>query len=134
MVEKVELPEAAELAEGASGKSGSTPPPSPEDEKNQEQLLGLSGGSESGALGAGMVQMYFPMIRPVIEQSIRKVSLEVHWKTGGEEDSLKVVAFYTDPKAIDQAANAFRAATGAQPSTRVSPAGGATGGGGGQVK
>lgn len=128
-VEKVELPDAAELAEGMEGEEkkpgGSTPPPSPLDEKNQENLLGLSGGSASGALGAGMVQLYFPLVRPVLENAIRKVTLEVKWKTGGEEDSLKVIAFFTDTKAIDQAAAMMRAQTGGgQPATPAPPGGG----------
>jgi general secretion pathway protein I len=116
LVEKVELPDAAELAAGMEGEdekpAGSTPPPSPLDEKNQENLLGLAGGSSSGALGAGMVQLYFPLVRPVLENAIRKVSLEVRWKIGGEQDSLKVIAFFTDTKAIDLAAQAMRAASG----------------------
>jgi general secretion pathway protein I len=127
VIEKVELPDAAELAEGMEGDkpSGSTPPPSPLDEQNQDSLLGLSGGSMAGALGAGMVQLYFPLIRPVLENAIRKVTLEVHWGVGRERESLKVIAFFTDTKAIEQAAQAARAMSGG------GGAGGAGGGGAG---
>src|SRR5207247_803312 len=75
MVEKVELPDLGAMAAGGADK-GSTPPPSPTDEKNQDQLLGLAGGSQSGALGASMVQLYFPLIKPVLENAIRKATVE----------------------------------------------------------
>jgi len=115
-IQKVELPPMGQPGDdGASPER--TPPPSPTDEKNQEQLLGLAGGSESGALGASLVQLYFPLIAPVLENAIRKVTLEVKWSVGGESESLKVIAFFTDPKAIDEAARAFGAASGAIPST-----------------
>jgi general secretion pathway protein I len=126
IVEKVELPDVAELAAGLEGddKGGATPPPSPLDDKNQESLLGLAGGSTAGALGAGMVQLYFPLVRPVLENAIRKVTLEVRWKAGGEEDALKVVAFFTDTKAIDQAAQMMRAAGGGGAAPTPPPPGG----------
>lgn len=100
LVEKVALPEAAKLEEGSKE---SKPAPAPGEKENDDQLLGLAGGSTSGALGAGMVQMYFPLIRPVLEAAIRKITVEVHWKIGKDEESLKVVSFFTDSKAIDQA-------------------------------
>jgi general secretion pathway protein I len=131
LVEKVQLPEAGQLAEGQ--KEGSTPPPSADDEANNAALLNLSGGSDSGALGASMVQLYFPLIRPVLEQAIRKVTLEVKWRIGADEETLKVIAFYTDTKAIDQAVRNFGGQGGAGGAGGNPPtpgAGGFIGGGG----
>lgn len=107
MIEKVQLPEAATIASAAEGSKSSTPPPSADDEANNAALMNLSGGSDSGALGASMVQLYFPLIRPVLEAAIRKVTLEVQWKIGSDEETLKVIGFYTDNKAIDQARRNF---------------------------
>jgi general secretion pathway protein I len=118
MIEKVQLPEAAELEEGMKG---STPPPSPQDEANQEQLMNLAGGSASGALGASMVQLYFPLIRPVLEAAIRKITVEVRWRIGREEETLRVVAFYTDRKAIDQAMRSAGLGGGAAPAPAPAP-------------
>jgi general secretion pathway protein I len=106
LVEKVELPEAQALdaekkAAGAAGAG--TPPPAPTDTKNQQDLLGLAGGSTSGALGASMVQLYFPLIKPVLENAIRKVTLTVKWQVGSHDQSMKVICFFTDTKPIDQA-------------------------------
>jgi general secretion pathway protein I len=118
LVEKVQLPEAGQLANAAGGKAGtSSAAPSSDDEANNQALLGLAGGSDSGALGASMVQLYFPMIRPVLEQAIRKITLEVKWNIGSDVETLKVIAFYTDTKAIDQAVRNF----GGQSSTPTTP-------------
>jgi hypothetical protein len=47
--------------------------------------------------------MYFPIIKPVLENAIRKVTLTVRWKIGGNEESFKTICFFTDTKPIDQA-------------------------------
>ena len=123
LIEKVQLPEAGAIANAAESSKSSTPAPSADDEANNSALMNLSGGSDSGALGASMVQLYFPLIRPVLEAAIRKVTLEVKWKIGSDEETLKVIGFYTDNKAIDQARRNF-AGMGAftDPKTQTSPA------------
>jgi general secretion pathway protein I len=115
-IEKVQLPATAQLEDGQGGTTAA--PPQVGGEENDDQLMGLAGGSASGALGASMVQLYFPLIRPVLEAAIRKITLEVHWKIGKQEEVLKVVSFYTDNKAVDQAMQAAGlggAAGGRQP-------------------
>jgi general secretion pathway protein I len=103
-IEKVELPQAGDVAAaGQKKKTGLPAVPDPNDPSNQQQLLGLAGGSATGALGASMVQLYFPLIAPVLENAIRKVTLTVRWHIGGDEESLKVICFFTDTKAIDAA-------------------------------
>jgi hypothetical protein len=85
--------------------------------------MNLAGGSSSGALGASMVQMYLPLIGPILSDAIRKVTLTVKWKVGGEDESIKIICFFTDTKAIDLALQAMSLTTGA--------GGGAAGGSGG---
>jgi hypothetical protein len=76
-------------------------------------------------MGTGMVQMYFPIIKPVLENAIRKVTLTVKWHIGTEVESFKTICFFTDTKAIDQA---MKTAPGAATSgsTPTSPPGGPT--------
>jgi hypothetical protein len=50
-----------------------------------------------------MVQLYFPMIRPVLEAAIRRVTLTVSWQIGNDTETLQVACFFTDPKAVDRA-------------------------------
>jgi general secretion pathway protein I len=126
--EKVELPTSDSVTSAIGGQQGSANPSTtgqkPED-MNQEALMNLAGGSTSGALGAGMVQMYFPLIAPILENAIRKVTLTVKWKIGGDEDSIKVICFFTDTKAIDLAMPGAAAAS-ATSGTSGTPAGGGT--------
>ena len=129
LIERVQLPAAAEIA-NAEGEAAAAPPPAAgTDAENEDKLLGLAGGSESGALGASMVQLYFPLIRPVLEAAIRKITLEVRWKIGKDEETLKVVAFYTNSKAIDEAMRAFGGGGGGTPNPTPTPNPGGGGGG-----
>jgi general secretion pathway protein I len=100
LVEKVQLP-AGGAAAGA-GTPGQPPKAAvdPLAAGNQEALLGLAGGSTTGALGASLVQLYFPLVEPILENAIRKVTLTVTWKIGSDQESLKVICFFTDTKAI----------------------------------
>jgi len=128
--EKVELPTSDSVTTALGGQQGAANANAtgqkPED-LNQEALMNLAGGSTSGALGAGMVQMYFPLIAPILENAIRKVTLTVKWKIGGDEDSIKVICFYTDTKAIDLAMPGAAAAA-ATSGTSTSRTPGTTGG------
>jgi len=50
--------------------------------KAVSEMMGTSSGSATGGLGASMVQMYFPLISPILENAIRKVTLTVKWRVG----------------------------------------------------
>lgn len=120
VIERVELPtaETIQAEKGAKGKTGAVPPPAATDKANSDNLLGIAGGSQGGALGAGMVQMYFPLIKPVLEGAIRKVTLTVKWQIGAQEQSMKVTCFFTDTKPIDVAMRSMipgAAAAGSSP-------------------
>jgi general secretion pathway protein I len=102
-VERVYLPETGELAEKAGKDKEKAAAPGPTDLANQDSLLNLAGGNASGASAASMVQLYFPMIRPVLENAIRRVTLTVSWQIGNDTETLVVACFFTDPKAVDRA-------------------------------
>jgi type II secretory pathway pseudopilin PulG len=97
-IEKVELPPAQELTEAAQGSD----------------LAGGGSGSGSGSAaggtgaaggGMGMLGMLgqVDMVKNVLEQSIRRVTLEVNYpmRGGDGKGRLIVVAYFTDPKVVD---------------------------------
>jgi type II secretory pathway pseudopilin PulG len=124
-VEKVEMPALGQL-QTAQGKSG-------EGESPGSGLIGLAGaggGNATQAAGAATISSQFEMIANVLKLGIRKVTLDVQWKVGRKEDKFTVVAYFTDPKAVDQAMagiNAFAGGAGG-----AAPGGAPSGGGGGR--
>jgi len=92
VAEKVELPTVDQLKAG-QGKEGEQPAPA-------APMSGAAAGQEAGI---SIAQMYFPMVQPILEQAIRKVSLTVTWTIGKGEEKLTVICFFTDTKAIEQA-------------------------------
>jgi hypothetical protein len=62
---------------------------------------GFGSDAESGA-GALVIQQQYTMVQQVLKVSIRKVTLTVDWKVGSEPEEFKVVAFFTDPAAMDK--------------------------------
>jgi general secretion pathway protein I len=134
--EKVELPSADTMSSDATKPpalgSGDTKLPT-DKSTSSDALMNLAGGSSSGALGASMVQMYLPLIGPILSDAIRKVTLTVKWKVGDEEESIKIICFFTDTKAIDLALQAMSLTTGTGTGTGTKPggAGGGSGGSGG---
>jgi general secretion pathway protein I len=82
-------------------------------------MLGMFGGSSSidSANGASMIQSQYSMFQEVLKVSVRKVTLHVTWTVLGSKRDMKVVAFFTDPKAmkktmLGQAAGALEAMGG----------------------
>ena len=81
------------------------------------------------ALGGKMLSSQFEMIRNVLEQSIRRVSLEVRWPagtSGKKKRSLSVSAYFTDPRRVDQ----MGAGSGVPPAVSGAPGGSGAGSGG----
>jgi general secretion pathway protein I len=103
-IEKVELPALDTLAqaEGKEGEGGEEAPPS----SGLESLLGSQAGGlggENASMGAAMIVSQFEMVKGVLENAIRKVTLPVEWPVGKERVSFQVVCYFTEPKAIDDA-------------------------------
>jgi general secretion pathway protein I len=95
-VEKVSLPSLGDL-QNAQGKAGSEGAESPV----AGFLPGGSGGDTGGAMA--MIQPFFGMVSGVLENAIRKVTLSLSWKVGARAESMILVCYFTDPKAVDQA-------------------------------
>jgi len=61
-------------------------------------------GAGMAALGSNMLAQQFQIFRKVLEESIRRLSLEVSWKEGRVPRSITVVSYFTDPRRVDKAA------------------------------
>lgn len=130
VVDKVELPSAEQLQtvlskaqearqtlQGGGPAGGSTTPPSPPGGAN-----GMSGASAGNPLsaGAGALGSQFGIIKDVLEQAIRRVTVKVLWTEGKTERDVEVIAYYVDVRRVDQAIQIGSAAAlgqGASPGT-----------------
>ena len=120
-VDKVELPTnvnaesfSSMLGGGSSGDSSGS---------------SSSGASSSGAssspvksMGSAILGKQFNLIKNVLEQAIRRVSVKVEWKEGKRKRHVAVVGYFTDPRKVDMAASgqltssgSTQNPTGAQP-------------------
>lgn len=68
-------------------------------------MLSMLGGgdmSAEGAAGAGFIGQYYQIIEQVFEAAIRKVTLTMKWQVVGAPRELKVIAYFTDPSAMNK--------------------------------
>ena len=115
VVDKVELPSAEQIQTmltktqqdqttlGGLGDDKTKPPPLLNNQVNKD---GTNSSSSSGSLlgaGAGALGSQFGIIKDVLEQGIRRVTVKVIWKEGRTERSVDVVSYYTDVRKVDQA-------------------------------
>jgi prepilin-type N-terminal cleavage/methylation domain-containing protein len=108
-IDKVELPSSEQvqtmmtkanelrgaLAGGGSAEKSASSSSSPTGAPGQSPLTA----------GAGAFGSQFGLIKDVLEQGIRRVTVIVGWREGKRERDLRVVAYYTDPRKVDQAIN-----------------------------
>jgi prepilin-type N-terminal cleavage/methylation domain-containing protein len=102
IVDKVTLPDSTQLQtaltkaqEAKQTLSGQPPPDTSSSSQNQNPLTA----------SAGMMASQFGIIKDVLEQGIRRVTVEVTWWEGRKPQAVSVVCFYTDPRKVDQAIN-----------------------------
>lgn len=145
-VEKVTMPDppsaAAFGADGGGLSPLAAPSGSPSDQPFNANLdldAGLGGiaqqlGPQSGGQGAsGLLSMVmgfvYPTMKPLLESSIRRVTIVVHWKEGPNKQEFPIVQYVTSPQR-----GGFGGLLG-DGGAPVGPAGGSpvTGGGGGGV-
>jgi general secretion pathway protein I len=91
-------------------------------------MLGMFGGAKggiTGAQGANLIQNQYSMFQQILKVSVRKVTLTVTWKVLGADNSMKVVAFFTDAAAMDKVINGL----GSQELPEDTGSGGGSGGG-----
>ncbi len=112
-VEKVELPNLASMQDMAATEGEGAEAAAAASEEGAAPggmlggLLGMAGGGAtgteaSGGAGAAMISSQYELLRTVLEQSIRKVTLTLSWKVGAHEESMVVNAYFTDPAAVNR--------------------------------
>jgi len=136
IVDKVELPSAEQMQAVLSNaqQARQTLQGGGGDTNTQQQAgLGASGSSSSNPLSAGASAMssQFGVIKDVLEQAIRRVTIKIGWVEGRTPQEVEVVAYYTDIRRVDQAIQIGSAAATGQPGAGGAGAGGAGGGGAG---
>ncbi len=104
-IEKVELPPLQQLQQGqqaAKNSKNSDGSESGGPGSNLAGLMGQGGGNATQSAGASALAGSFDMISKILEGAIRKVTLTVTWKAGRTEETLVVVCYFSDPKAVNQ--------------------------------
>lgn len=120
IVDKVELPSAEQLQTVLSnaqqarqtlqgGGPAGTPDPS--------QQAGANGSSSTNPLsmGASALSSQFGVIKDVLEQAIRRVTIRVTWVEGRTPQQVELAAYYVDVRRVDQAIQIGNAAATGQP-------------------
>lgn len=115
-VEKIELPSLQSMAgmannegedgqQGADGKDGDKTKPTQRSGSGgmMDTLSAMGGGGAEGAQQAGAMAAYFPMFKNLLEQTIRRITLEVSWKVGGEQQKFVVQMYVTNPAGVTRA-------------------------------
>jgi general secretion pathway protein I len=82
-------------------KDGKDAPPDgkdkPKDEKEgaktEDPGASLMGGAGGDMLSSLLLEMSFPVMKPIIEENVRRVTVTVQWKEGSKEHSFDVVQF-----------------------------------------
>jgi hypothetical protein len=65
--------------------------------------------------GAGALASQFGIIKDVLEQAIRRVTIKIQWTEGRTPQEVELVAYYTDVRRVDQAIQIGNAAAAGQP-------------------
>ncbi|MGE5181300.1 MAG: prepilin-type N-terminal cleavage/methylation domain-containing protein [Acidobacteriota bacterium] len=85
--------------------------------------LGAASSGVTGAQGASLIQSQYQMFQQILKVTVRKVKLTVKYQVLGRDRDFTVVAFFTDPAAMDQVLNGL----GSQPLTGMPGTGSGTG-------
>ncbi len=99
-IEKVELPPMAKLQAGQQGEGGGDGAGGVG--SGITGLMGAGGGNATAAAGSAALAGQFEMVSQILEQAIRKVTLTLTWKAGRHTETLTIVCYFSDPKAVDQ--------------------------------
>jgi general secretion pathway protein I len=67
-------------------------------------MMGAFGGQKDvlGAQGGALIQTQYTMFQQILKVSVRKVTLTVTYQVLGSDRDFKLVAFFTDPQAMDK--------------------------------
>jgi general secretion pathway protein I len=107
-VETIELPDMAEMGDASSASGDGGPLGALLDLKSNldldggmaalSSLGGSFGDGGMGSLAPLLMSFVYPSLKPMLEASIRKVTVSVTWKEGALERTLDVTQFVTDPQ------------------------------------
>ncbi len=134
IVDKVELPSAEQLQTVLSnaqqakqtlqggGPAGGAPP------SGSDSSASSASSGNPLSMGASALSSQFGVIKDVLEQAIRRVTIKVTWFEGRNPQEVELVAYYTDVRRVDQAIQIGNAAM-----TGAGAAGGPGGGGAGDT-
>jgi general secretion pathway protein I len=108
IVDKVELP-TTDQVQSMLGKAGEVK------KAADGQDPSKSGGTTADPMTAsvGAMSSQFGIIKDVLEGGIRRLTVQVLWYEGRTTYDVSVVAFYTDPRRVDQAVQISAGAAGA---------------------
>lgn len=98
---------------------------------------GMGSGMGASSLAPLVMMLVYPTLKPMLEASIRKVTVDVEWKQGAKERKLEIVQLVTNPMqgGLDpNASQGLEAAFGALGSIVGGLTGGAAPGAGGPTK
>jgi general secretion pathway protein I len=90
------------------------------------QLQQQTGGRGAAGLLNMALTFIYPTMKPMMEASIRRLTVVVHWKEGPTEQELQIVQYVTNPQRGGFVGSPAASASGAAP-----PSGGASGPGSG---
>jgi len=96
LIESVELPDVSAVQTAAGELAGGDPlglsgPPDAEGNAPEEGSEGVDEGMMAG------INMLYPVVSNVLQASIRRVTVEVHWNEGEQLRTVKAVQFVTNP-------------------------------------
>ena len=149
VVDKVELPSASQLqtvltnAQQAKQQLGGTTDPSTQTAGGLSSPLGglLGGGGAGGdpsanggnplSASAGALSQQFGVIKDVLEQALRRVTVDVIWYEGRTPQQVELMAYYTDVRRVDQAIQISAAAASGKAGGGGTAGGAGTAGGSG---
>ena len=123
IVDKVELPSAEQLQTVLSNaqqakqtlQGGSTDPALAQQAGATGNPAGDSSSSNPLTAGASALSSQFGVIKDVLEQAIRRVTIKIAWTEGRTPQEVELVAYYTDVRRVDQAIQIGNAAAAAGP-------------------
>ena len=97
-IESVELPDVSAI-QTAAGALGSGDPLGlsgpPDAQGNAPADDGAGGGMDEGMMAG--INVLYPVVSNVLQASIRRVSVEVHWNEGEQDRVVKAVQYVTNP-------------------------------------
>jgi general secretion pathway protein I len=118
-ISRIVLPETMSLAgdEGSDAAGGRTPTP-------EDLLAGAATGRGGGMIAELALQIAFPVLKPHIEEQVRRATVTVRWREGEAERSFDVVQYLVaeqPPAAMTQGAADILIGGGTPPARPVQP-------------